>query len=121
MLKSLFHSQIALGCAQAAIAAALALLVILLARRRNIHLESDTAIALLRGIVQIVAVGSILMLLLKGPRWTSVFLLTGMIIAAGSISARRAKNIPGALKVSTYSIAAGAGARDRDHDLGWCH
>ena len=87
----------------------LALLVILLARRRNIHLESDTAIALLRGIVQIVAVGSILMLLLKGPRWTSVFLLTGMIIAAGSISARRAKNIPGALKVSTYSIAAGAG------------
>jgi putative ABC transport system permease protein len=109
MLKSLFHSQIALGFAQAAIASLLALAVILVARRRNIHLESDAAIALLRGIVQIVAVGSILMLLLKGPRWTSVFLLTGMIIAAGSISARRAKNIPGAQKVSTYSIAAGAG------------
>ncbi len=109
MLKLFFHSQIALGFAQAAIASVLALLVILLARRRNIHLESDTAIALVRGIVQIVVVGSVLVLLLKAPRWSSVFLLAGMIIAAGSISAKRAKNIPGARKVSTYSIAAGAG------------
>ena len=92
MLQALlFHSQIALGFAQAAIASVLALLVILLARRRNIHLESDTAIALLRGIVQIVVVGSVLVLLLKAPRWSSVFLLAGMIIAAGSISARRAQ------------------------------
>ena len=109
MLKSLFPSQIALGLAQAAIASTMALTVVLLARRRNIHLESDAAIALLRGIVQIVAVGSILALLLKAPRWTSVFLLVGMVLAAGSISAKRAKNIPGAAKVSTYSIAAGAG------------
>jgi putative ABC transport system permease protein len=109
MLKSIFHSQVSLGLAQAAIASVLALLVVLLARRRNIHLESDAAIALVRGIVQIVVVGSILMLLLKGPRWTSVFLLAGMIIAAGSISAQRAKNVPGAWQVSTCSIAAGAG------------
>jgi UDP-glucose/iron transport system permease protein len=109
MLKSLFHSQIALGFAQAAVAAVLALLVVLLARRRNIHLESDTAIALVRGIVQIVIMGSVLMLLLKGPRWTSVFLLAAMIVAAASISAKRAKNIPGARKVSLLSIAAGAG------------
>src|ERR1700757_3015355 len=109
MLKSLFHSQIALGFAQAAIASVLALLVILLARRRNIHLESDTAIALVRGIVQIVVVGSVLVLLLKAPRWSSVFLLAAMIVAAGSISAKRAKNIPGARKVSMYAIAAGAG------------
>ncbi len=109
MLKSLFHSQITFGLAQAAIASVLALAVVFLARRRNIHLESDAAIALVRGLVQIVAVGSILMLLLKAPRWSSIFLLVGMMIAAGSISARRAKNIPGAQKVSTYSIAAGAG------------
>ncbi len=109
MLKSLFGSEITLGLAQAAIASVMALAVVWLARRRNIHLESDAAIALLRGIVQIVAVGSILALLLKAPRWTSVFLLAGMVIAAGSISAKRAKNIPGAVKVSTYSIAAGAG------------
>ena len=109
MLKSFFHTQLAFGLAQAAIASALALGVVLLARRRNIHLERDAAIALVRGIVQIVIVGSILILLLKGPQWTSVFLLAGMILTAGSISARRAKDIPGAQKISTYSIAAGAG------------
>lgn len=109
MLKSLFHSQLTLGLAQAAISAALALAVILAARRRNIHLESDAAIAMARGIVQIVIMGSLLVLLLKAPRWSSVFLLAAMIVAAGSISAKRAKNVPGARKVSTYSIAAGAG------------
>src|SRR5271165_99084 len=109
VLKSLFHSEIALGLAQAGIASLMALAVVLLARRRNIHLEADASIALLRGIVQIVAVGSILVLLLKAPRWSSVFLLAGMVLAAGSISAKRAKNIPGAARVSTLSIAAGAG------------
>jgi len=109
VLKSIFHTEIALGLAQAGIASVLALAVVMLARRRHVHLESDTFVALLRGIVQIVAVGSILALLLKGPRWTSVLLLTGMVLAAGSISAKRAKNIPGALKVSIWSIAVGAG------------
>ena len=117
MLKSLFHSQISLGLAQAAIAAVLALAVVLLARRRNIHLESDAAVALLRGIVQIVIVGSVLVLLLKAPRWSSVFLLAGMLFAAGSISARRAKNIPGARKVSTLPSPP-VQAGDRHHDLG---
>ena len=51
MLRSMFHSQLAFGFAQAVIAAVLALAVVLLARRRNIHLESDAAVALLRGIV----------------------------------------------------------------------
>lgn len=109
MLKTLFHSELALGLAQAAIAAVMALAVVLLARRRNIHLEADASIALLRGIVQIVVVGSILVLLLKAPRWSSVFLLAAMVLAAGSISAKRAKNIPGVMRVSTYSIAVGAG------------
>ncbi|HWS95948.1 MAG TPA: ABC transporter permease, partial [Candidatus Methylomirabilis sp.] len=109
MLKSLFNSEISLGLAQAGIASLIALAVILLARRRNVHLESDAATALLRGIVQIIAVGSVLALLLKAPRWTSVFLLAGMVVAAGSISAKRAKNIPGAARISMYSIAVGAG------------
>jgi putative ABC transport system permease protein len=110
MLKSIFHTQISLGLAQAGIASALAIAVVLLARKRNIHLESDAAVALVRGLVQIVIVGSVLALLLKAPCWSSVFLLAGMLIAAGSISARRAKNIPGARKVSTLAIAAGAGS-----------
>lgn len=110
MLKLLFHSELALGFAQAVAAAIAAMLVVLLARRRNIHLESEALIAMLRGIVQIIAVGSILLVLLRSPRWTSAFLLAAMIVAAGATSARRAKGMPGAFRVSTWSIAAGAGS-----------
>jgi putative ABC transport system permease protein len=110
MLSMFFHSQLQLGFAQAAAAALVALLVILLARRRQIHLETETLIAMVRGLVQIIAVGSILVILLRAPRWTSGFLLAGMIVAAGATSARRAKGIPDAFRVSAWSIAFGAGS-----------
>jgi putative ABC transport system permease protein len=110
MLNSFFTNQLALGLAQAGIAALAALIVVLLARKQQIHLETEAIVAMLRGIVQIVAVGSILVLLLHGPRWTSGFLLAGMMVAAGAISARRAKGMPDAFRVSTWAIACGAGS-----------
>ncbi len=108
MLNRIFTGQLQLGFVQAAAAAIAALVVV--ARRRNIHLQGETAVALVRGLVQIVAVGSVLVLLLRGPRWTGAFLLAAMIVAAGATSAKRAKGIPGGFRVSLYSIAAGAGS-----------
>ena len=110
MLKLLFHGQLSLGIAQAAASALAALLVMLAASRRGIHLGGELAIAMARGIIQIVAVGSILLLLLRAPSWTSIFLLVAMIIAAGATSARRAKGMPGAFQVSLWAIACGAGS-----------
>ncbi len=110
MLKHFFAGELALGFAQAAVAAMVAMAVVLAAGRRKIHLESETLIAMVRGLVQIIAVGSILVVLLRGPRWTSIFLLIAMIAAAGATSARRAKGIPGAFQVSTWAIACGAGS-----------
>ncbi len=110
MLKHFFTGQLELGFAQAAAAALIVCMVVLLARRRQIHLEGETLIALVRGLIQIVAVGSILIVLLRGPRWTGAFLLTAMIVAAGATSAKRARGIPHSFKVSAYSIACGAGS-----------
>lgn len=110
MLNFFFHSQISLGLAQAAVAAIAAFVIVLLARRRGIHLEKEIIVAMVRGLVQIVAVGSILLVLLRSPRWTSGFLLAAMILAAGATSARRAKGVPGAFPVSTWAIAFGAGS-----------
>jgi UDP-glucose/iron transport system permease protein len=109
LLRLAFTDELALGMAQALAAVALALIVMFLARRQEIHLERDISVALLRGAVQIVAVGSILLLLLRGPRWTSVLVLASMMFAAATISARRARGIPGAFAVSLYSIVCGAG------------
>jgi putative ABC transport system permease protein len=110
MLKAIFPGQLQLGLAQAVAAAVVAFGVVLLARQRQIHLESEAAIAMGRGLVQIVAVGSVLVLLLRGPRWTASFLLAVMILAAGATSAKRAKGIPGSFRVSTCAIACGAGS-----------
>ena len=110
MLRHLLSNQLALGLSQAGVAATAAIVVVLLARRRQIHLEFETGIALVRGLLQIIAIGFLLAILLKGPRWTSVFLLAAMIVAAGWTSAKRAKGMPGAFRVSTYAIACGAGS-----------
>ena len=109
MLDQLFQDPRGLGMAQAAITTVLALGVMLLARRQNIHLERETIIALLRGFVQVVAVGSILLLLLQAPGWVSIFALLAMILAAASIAARRARGIPGAFWVSLLGIGLGSG------------
>ena len=109
MLPAIFKSQLQLGFAQAAASALLALIVVGLAQRRGIRLAGEASIAMVRGLVQIVAVGSILVILLRGPKWTGGLLLAAMIVAAGATSARRAKGIPTAFKVSAYSIACGAG------------
>jgi putative ABC transport system permease protein len=110
MLNQLLNEGITLGLAQAAVALALALAVVLLARQRAIHLERETVIALVRGLIQIVAVGSILALLLQGPSWTSMVILPAMMGAGASIAARRARGIPGAFSVSLAGIGLGGGA-----------
>ena len=109
MLNWIFKNPLQLVLAQAVVAALAAILVAVVARKRGIHLEAETALALVRGSVQIVAVGSVLVILLRGPRWTGAFLLAAMIVAAGATSRKRAKGLPGAFKVSTYAIACGAG------------
>lgn len=109
MLKQIFTNQLQLGLAQALVALLAALLVTMIARAREIHLERDVVVALARGLVQIVAVGSVLVLLLRGPRWTSVFVLAAMICAAAATSSRRARGIPAAFQVSLYAIAFGSG------------
>ena len=95
MLKTLFPDELQLGLAQATVAALAALLVVVAGRRRGIHLQKELIIAM----VQIVAVGSILLLLLHAPDWTGVLLLVSMIVAAGATSARCAKGMPDAFRI----------------------
>jgi putative ABC transport system permease protein len=95
---------------QAAIAAAAGLAVTLLARRQGIRLTGDVATAMSRGILQIAAVGSILVFVLKGPLWLAAIALVAMIAAAAATSARRARGLQGALRVSAIALACGPGA-----------
>jgi putative ABC transport system permease protein len=109
VLEQFFQQPRILGIVQAAIAAAMALVLVLVARYRDIHLEKDTVIALVRGLVQVVAVGSVLLLLLQGPQWLGIPTLAAMMVAAATIAARRARGMPNAFWVSLLGIGFGAG------------
>jgi len=109
MLDQISQDPRILGIAQAMIAATMAMAVVLLAGTRDIHVEKDTAIALVRGLIQVVAVGSVLLLLLQAPRWVGIPALLAMMLAAATIAARRAEGIPNAFWVSLLGIGLGAG------------
>jgi putative ABC transport system permease protein len=110
MLTYFFTDTLSLGIAQALVAALLALGMVWIARGQSIHIERETIVALVRAMVQIVLVGSILIVLLRGPQWTSIIALLAMMIAAAATAARRAGEIPHAFRVSLIGILVGSGA-----------
>jgi putative ABC transport system permease protein len=109
MLRYFFHTQLSLGLAQAVIVSITATLVAWLATKRGVRLQKEIPLALLRGLVQILLVGAVLALLLRGPWWTSLPLLAAMILTAASIVRRRARAIPETYTLALTCLAAGAG------------
>jgi len=110
MLNQLIHNRIALGLVQALVAALFALGVALFARSRGVSLAGEAIVSMLRGAVQIVAVGLVFVVLLRGPVWISPFVLAGMIAAAAATSSRRARRYPGSYRVSLFAVGIGAGS-----------
>ncbi len=97
------------GLLQCAIAALAALTVMFLARKQAPGLLREIPWAELRGLLQIVVVGLILAWLLHGPRWTSLLVLGGMLLAAASIVRQRARKFPRPFSLALTGMAAGAG------------
>jgi putative ABC transport system permease protein len=97
------------GLLQCAVAALAALTVMFLARKQAPGLLREIPWAELRGLLQIVIVGLILAALLHGPRWTSLLVLGGMLLAAASIVRQRARKFPRPFSLALTGIAAGAG------------
>jgi putative ABC transport system permease protein len=100
--------DVVLGLAQAAGAVALCLGVVALCRRFAVHVEREAVRSMARGLVQMVAVGTILALLLNGSLLIGALILLGMTFAAAVTASRRLPDIEGSLLLSCYAIAAGA-------------
>ncbi len=101
--------EMLMGIAQALGAIVLCSVVVLLCRRFAVHVEREAAISIARGLVQMVLVGMVLALLLKGSLLVGSLILLLMMVAAAVTAARRLKGIAGAVHLSFWSIAAGAG------------
>jgi putative ABC transport system permease protein len=108
LLNSL-NSDIGMGMAQAAGAIALCAAVVLVCRRFAVHVERETAISLLRGLVQMVFVGMVLAVLLHGSFLVGVLILLAMTFAAAVTASGRAEDVKGSLLLCFYAIAAGSG------------
>jgi len=109
MLNPLFSDPLALRAVQAGCAALFALIVAWLASRSGIRLQRETVAALMRGSSQIVIVGLLLLLILRGAHWLSAFVLLAMMLAGAAIAAQRTRSIPGVLRVTIRSILLGSG------------
>ena len=109
MLSYFVHNELALGIAQAAVVALLALLAAFISAKRGAAPLPEMLIAILRAIGQILVVGLLLVALIKAPWWSAIPVLIAMIFAAAEIAHRRAPAIPRSFTVTLQCIAAGAG------------
>ena len=109
MLNQFFTDPIYLAAAQAFVAGVMALIMMAIASWTGIHLEKEIIIALLRGLVQVVAVGAVLLFIFQGPALLGFAILAGMMALAAKTAEKRARGLPGAFTVSLYGIGIGAG------------
>jgi len=109
MLNHFFTDPIQLTTAQSVVAGLMALLMMFIAGWAGIHLEKEISIALLRGLVQVVAAGAVLLFIFQGPTWGGFVILAGMMALAAKTAAKRARGLPGAFKVALYGIGLGGG------------
>jgi putative ABC transport system permease protein len=110
MLSQFIHDPIYLAAAQALVAGAMALVMMVIASVYGIRLEKEIVISLVRGLVQVVAVGSILLFIFDGPTVLGFAILAGMTLLAAKTAEKRAGDLPGAFRVSFWGILIGAGS-----------
>jgi len=101
-------SELADAARQALVAAGFALGAAFLLKRMGVDLLRETATSLLRGSVQIVAMGLALGFLLQGGAWVSLPVMAGMTLMAAHIAAQRLKDLPSRRTIALVSIAGGA-------------
>lgn len=97
------------GLTQVFVASLLAVVVVGISRYRELALERELGIALVRGLIQIVAMGSIVGILLTVDLVWSGVILIGMMGGATWISKNRGEGLPGVVRVSFLAIVFGSG------------
>lgn len=103
------NGDVLVGLAQAAGAIMLCLAVVALCRRFAVRVEREAAISIGRGLLQMVAVGMVLALLLRGNLLIGAFILLLMTVAAAMTASRRLKGVAAPILIAFWAILAGAG------------
>jgi putative ABC transport system permease protein len=107
-LTNMATADVLVGLAQAAAAIVLCVAVVLLCRRFAVHVEREAAVSIGRGLLQMVAVGVVLALLLRGNLLIGALILLLMTVAAAFTASRRLKGIAAPVLLSFWAILAGS-------------
>jgi putative ABC transport system permease protein len=102
------HSQVALGLGQAMVVCALALAVAWLGHLRRLELGRETVVALVRGLLQMLAIGLVLVWLLKGAAWWSIPALAAMCATAARMAQRKVESVPHSYWLCLRAIGTGS-------------
>lgn len=97
------------GFVQIAVAAALTAVVIGVVYLRQLGFEREVVTTAVRGLVQVVAAGAVIGILLAAHFVWAGVVLVFMIVVAATISYKRGASLPGVFRLSTVSIGFGAG------------
>jgi putative ABC transport system permease protein len=108
MFEQWVHSQVALGLGQAVVVCALALGVAWAGHLRKLELGRETVVALLRGLLQMLAIGLVLVWLLKGAAWWSVPALAAMCATAARMAQRKVQSVPRSYWLCLRAIGTGS-------------
>jgi len=103
------ESVVITGFIQILIATVLAGLVVGIVYLRKLDFEREVFTTSVRGLLQIVAAGAVIGILLAAHLAWAILVLAFMAVAAAWISHKRAKTIPGVFGTSILSITLGAG------------
>jgi putative ABC transport system permease protein len=102
------NGDVLVGLAQAAGAIMLCLAVVALCRRFSVHVGREAAISIGRGLLQMVVVGMMLALLLRGNLLIGALILLLMTIAAAVTASRRLKGVAAPVLIAFWAILAGS-------------
>jgi putative ABC transport system permease protein len=108
-MQSLVSSQTRTGLIQVLVSTLLALVVVVIARWGRVFIGKETSVSLIRGFVQMMIVGIVLVLIIKASIIFGYLVLACMIVVAAILSKRRAQGLPHATNISLMSIAIGSG------------
>lgn len=98
-----------LGSLQALVSLVLALGATAFVTRFGLFFARVTTVALFRGLVQLLAVGAVLLFVLEGAAYLTILVLISMTVVAAVIASGRAKGIPGAFRVTLYGLGRAVG------------
>ena len=111
-MPALLHNLddgIALALIQAAAAITVCLGVVTLCRCYGVRAQREAVLSIARGLVQMVLVGVVLALLLRGNLLIGALILLSMTTAAAATAARRLRGVKGSMVLAFCAIGMGSG------------